>query len=70
MTTNPRRTLNTVNKAINFAGLNAELVKGEGYFYFVGSQVDTGKGGVYVNALNELSVEEWVEEARERCNLG
>ena len=64
MATNPRRTLATVNKAIAAAGIPAELVKGKGYFYFVGDTVDTSVPGVYVNALNELSVESWIEEAK------
>ena len=56
-------TLRTVNKAIAHLG-DIELVKGNGYFYFVGEDVNVWAEGVYVYRLNELSLERWIEEAK------
>ena len=63
-----RTTLAAVNKALAAAGIDAELVKGRGYFYFVGSDMDYAKEqGVYgVFRLSDLSVTQWVEEARSK----
>lgn len=63
-----RTTLAAVNKALAAAGIDAELVKGRGYFYFAGSAVDCAKEqGVYgVFRLSDLSVTQWVEEARSK----
>jgi hypothetical protein len=42
-----------------------ELVKGQGYYYFV---YDDGRrystASVYVNSLNQLSLDTWLYEAR------
>ena len=51
----------TINKEIKKLGYEAELIKGEGYFYFVGKDVDVSVG-IYVNKIDELSFEEWIEE--------
>lgn len=63
-----RTTLAAVNKALAAAGIDAELVKGRGYFYFVGSDMDyADEQGVYgVFRLSDLSVTQWVEEARSK----
>lgn len=63
-----RTTLAAVNKALAAAGIDAELVKGRGYFYFVGSVVDYAEeqGVCGVFRLSDLSVAQWVEEARQR----
>lgn len=63
-----RTTLAAVNKALASAGIDAELVKGRGYFYFVGSDMDYAEEqGVYgVFRLSDLSVTQWVEEARSK----
>ena len=63
-----RTTLAAVNKALAAAGIDAELVKGRGHFYFTGFAVDYAKEqGVYgVYRLSELTVSQWVEEARQR----
>jgi hypothetical protein len=54
----------TVNKAINHP--NVELVKGEGYFYFVYDKGDVYETrSVMVNSLNELPLDQWVEEAKD-----
>jgi len=50
-----------INKEIKKLGYEAELIKGEGYFYFVGKDVDVSVG-IYVNKIDELSFEEWIEE--------
>lgn len=62
--------IRTVNKAIAEAGIRAQLVRGTGYYYFVGDDVslarETGVYGVY--RLNDLTLEQWLEEAR--CKVG
>ena len=63
-----RVTLSAVNKALAQEGIKAELVRGEGYFYFVGDDVDLSEEqGVYgVYRLSELSVERWLQEAKDK----
>jgi hypothetical protein len=59
--------LKQVNAAILNSGMpEIKLVKGEGYFYFVGMNADDRKPSVYVNTLRGMTVEEWIAEARER----
>lgn len=67
-----RVTFNNINKALKEAGISAELHKGYGYYYFSGDSVDYAKEqGVYgLRNLTGLSIEEWVEEARERMIQG
>lgn len=60
-------TIKQVNAAIVAAGLkDIQLVKGSSYFYFTGEREFSPQGGVYVNAINQLSVAEWVAEAQAR----
>lgn len=63
-----RVTINAINKAIAEAGLDCEIVKGSGYFYFQGKSVECAKEqGVYgVYRLSDISIEEWVKEAKKR----
>ena len=57
--------IKTVNKAIKQAGINAELVRGDGYFYFAGEDVEMSpRSIVYVPRLNDLTIEDWVQEAQ------
>lgn len=60
-----RVTLKAVNKALNSAGVGAELFKGDGYYYFIGNAMNhCQEQGVYgVRLLSDLSIEQWVEEA-------
>lgn len=56
-------TLKKVNEALKQLGESAELVRGEGYFYFEGE--DTllmQQTGVYVYRLNELTLDQWISE--------
>ncbi len=56
-----------VNAAIRKAGMSKiELVKGAGYFYFVGHNADDHMGSVFVPRIGDLSTEEWVLEASQR----
>ena len=62
-----RLTLKTVNNvlAAKFHGKQIELVKGEGYFYFVGADVEHCETtSVMVYRLNDLFLDHWVAEAR------
>ena len=47
-----RLTIKSVNAAIAAKGIKAEIVKGNGYYWFDGA----------VNALNHLTLEQWMEE--------
>ena len=58
-------TLKSVNKSIKSLGYDAELIKGDGYFYFIGTDVTEWEGSsVMVYRLNELSLDSWIEELR------
>lgn len=61
-------TLKKVNAELVRLGIRAELVRGDGYFYFVGEDVELAlEQGVYgVFRLNDLTLDQWVEEARQR----
>ena len=59
-------TINKVNNEIRaITSQYIELVKGEGYYYFV---YDDGRrystASVYVNTLNHLPLKSWLYEAR------
>jgi len=59
-------TLKAVNAEITKRGLNLELFKGQGYFYFSGDACNLRQStSVMVNSLNQLTLEQWVEEAVE-----
>ena len=58
-------TLKKVNKALAQLG-DIKLIKGEGYYYFIGDDVSMGAEGVCVNTLNCLEIEGWINEAKER----
>lgn len=57
--------LRTVNKALKNEGIKAELIKGEGYLYFIGDDVELCyTTSVYVPRLNDLPLEVWMKHAR------
>lgn len=57
--------LSTVNRALVAVGIQAELFRGQDYFYFVGPDVENSpRSIVYVPRLTDLSLAEWVEEAQ------
>ena len=61
-------TIRQAQRAINRAGIPVELVRGEGYHYFVYDNPEKGifdTISVYVPYTNQLSVERWVEEAKD-----
>jgi hypothetical protein len=65
-----RVTINKVNQALKDQKITAELVRGDGYFYFVGDSLDISKSSsVYVYHLNSLTVEDWVEECKQRLTV-
>lgn len=58
--------LRAVNKHVAAISPHLELVKGDGYFYFVyddGVASHYGDRSVWVFALNHLSLEQWLQEA-------
>jgi hypothetical protein len=56
-------TLSQINDEISNLG-DIELVKGKGYFYFIGLSVCVHAIGVYVNSVKDLTLQQWVEEAK------
>jgi hypothetical protein len=56
-------TLEKINTEISSLG-DIELVKGNGYFYFIGLSVCVHAIGVYVYSLKDLSLQQWIEEAK------
>lgn len=65
-----RVTIKRVNEALKAAGIDAELVAAKDYFYFSGPAMDlVQEQGVYgVYRLNDLSLERWVAEAKEKIS--
>jgi len=56
-----------IDNAIKKLGIEAEIFKGNGYFYFVGKSMDFAKQqGIYgVYRFSDLSLDRWVEECKE-----
>jgi hypothetical protein len=62
-------TLPQVNNALRKAGIKDELVKGEGYFYFMGDEASGWRdSAVHVFRLNEMTVQQWVDQYKELKN--
>lgn len=63
-----RVTINNVNKALQDTGIDAIIVRGKDYYYFVGEDISCEcEAGVYCGPqISNLSIEEWVEEAKVR----
>lgn len=61
-----KATKKTIDAALKENGLDAEIFKGNGYFYFVGKSVNlASEQGVYgVTRFADLSVDRWVEECK------
>jgi hypothetical protein len=59
--------LRAVNRALAKEGIRGEINRGKGYFYFTGDDLENSSiGGVYVYRLNQLTLEQWLEEAMQR----
>lgn len=60
-----RVTIKAINAAIKAAGGSEELVKGNGYFYFVSDATPLwSHASVMTCFLSDFTVEEWVSEWR------
>lgn len=60
----PRLTIAAVTAAIQPIAPGCELIKGEGYFYFIGPELERAReASVYVTRLTDLTLERWVAEA-------
>lgn len=59
-----RLTIKSVNAAIVAKGIKAEIVKGNGYFWFCGDDVQfaTSTSVDAVCAINHLTLEQWMSE--------
>ena len=52
-----------INDAIHERGISAVLMKGRGYFYFSGPDVELAPStSVWVYQLNELTISQWLAE--------
>ncbi|WP_225694464.1 hypothetical protein [Pseudomonas savastanoi] len=61
-----RVTLAKVNAALIASGFEEQLQRGAGYFYFAGGTAELWpRTSVMVSRLGDLSVKEWVAEARD-----
>lgn len=59
-------TIKQVNAALRKASIDAELVRGDGYHYFVGPDVEYAFGTVVCTLYtSHLTVEQWLELATE-----
>lgn len=57
--------ITTINNAMAREGINATLVRGDGYFYFTGPDVEHAETpSVYVYRISHLSLDGWLDEAR------
>lgn len=55
--------ISQVNAALKKAGLDAEIVKGNGYFYFSGPGTEKWyTASVMVNSVSQLTLDQWVAE--------
>lgn len=58
-------TCKAITKAVHAAGIRAEAVKGDGYIYFIGPDTESAyTASVFVPRLGDLTLEQWVEQAR------
>ena len=60
--------MKTVNKEIQKLYPKMELIKGEGYFYFISEDIDIQQlytTSVYTFLLNDLTLIDWIREAKE-----
>ena len=56
-------TLRQINDAIRDRGFRAVLMKGRGYFYFSGPDVELAPStSVWAYQLNELTLSQWMAE--------
>lgn len=65
-----RLTFASINKAIASTGLTLVGTKGDGYFYFLNKDEDQVGDSVYVNALNHLTLDQWIAEAKSAVEDG
>ena len=57
----PHHTIKGINAAIAARGIDAELVRGKGYFYLVGPDVEWAfSTSINVFRLNHLSGDQWL----------
>ena len=56
-------TYKKLNRILREIDPTAELIKGNGYHYFVGNSVERAyTTSVMVNTLNSLSLDQWINE--------
>jgi hypothetical protein len=62
-------TVKAVNDALASLGIDGKLVKGFGYYYFVGPAFDQHKNtSIHIRVLRRLSLKQWVKEATDILN--
>ena len=58
-----RMTLKAINQELSRCGHEAQVEKGDGYFYFIGEDVSSWLDRtVKVTTVGSLTLEQWVEE--------
>jgi hypothetical protein len=53
-------TLGDINKALRSQGVKDKLVKGRGYFYFVGDASAWPDNAVHVHNVSDLDLDAWI----------
>ena len=62
-------TLRRINREIAKRNICAELVKGKGYFYLIGPDVEFAEStSIYVYRLNQISLTSWMTDILEIAN--
>lgn len=67
---NCQMTKRRINRAICHTGLHLDYVRGDGVFHFYDEDESVVGEPVYAAYLNQLSLEQWVEEAEARGKEG
>lgn len=57
-----------INKAIKQLNINGELVRGNGYYYFIGELFDVVPS-IYANNLRAYTTEEIIETIKDKLNI-
>lgn len=65
-----RVTLSAINRRLASLGVEAEIVRGRAYFYFVGGDVPGGSFSVYTYHLRGWTIDQWCHYLAEHMIAG
>lgn len=55
--------LTQINKILEAMGIDAQLVRGQGYFYVIGKDTEhSSQTSIYTKSLYQLSMDQWISE--------